>query len=121
LRTKLGLPDDSTEDGREGTMDLGLRGKCAVVTGASKGIGRAIAVGLAREGASVAICARGPEALADAERELRLAGTGVLARPCDVGDPAALDAFLDSAREELGRVDVLVNNASALAFGDDNL
>lgn len=100
-------------------MELGLGGKCAIVTGASKGIGRAIAVGLAREGANVAICARGIEVLRDAERELRELGVNVWAEACDVGDQAALDAFLASARQALGRVDLLVNNASALAFGDD--
>jgi 3-oxoacyl-[acyl-carrier protein] reductase len=100
-------------------MDLGLRGKCAVVTGASKGIGRAIALGLAREGANVAICARSPDALRDAERELAKQGVRVWAGVCDVGEPAALDDFLESARRTLGRLDVLVNNASALAFADD--
>lgn len=100
-------------------MDLCLRGKCAVVTGASKGIGRAIALGLAQEGANVAICARGADALRDAERELIELGSRVWAGVCDVGDPVALDSFLESARHELGRVDILVNNASALAFSDD--
>ena len=76
-------------------MDLGLRGKRAVVTGASKGIGRAIALGLAQEGASVAICARGMEALRETERHLRERGGTVLAEVCDVGDPVALDRFLE--------------------------
>jgi 3-oxoacyl-[acyl-carrier protein] reductase len=100
-------------------MDLGLRGKCAVVTGASRGIGRAIALGLAEEGANVAICARGVEALRDTERELRERGVGVWAEACDIGDPSALDGFLESVRRVLGRLDILVNNASALAFADD--
>jgi 3-oxoacyl-[acyl-carrier protein] reductase len=100
-------------------MDLGLRGRCAVVTGASKGIGRAIALGLAQEGANVAICARGADALGRAEAELRGRGVRAWAATCDVGDPLALDGFLESARRELGRLDILVNNASALAFSDD--
>jgi 3-oxoacyl-[acyl-carrier protein] reductase len=100
-------------------MELGLRGKCAVVTGASKGIGRSIALALAQEGADVAICARGADALRDAERELRERGVRVWAGVCDVGDPVALDSFLESARRALGRLDILVNNASALAFADD--
>lgn len=102
-------------------MDLGLRGKGAIVTGGSKGIGRAIALGLADEGANVAICARGQEALRDAERELAERGVKTWSAACDVGDPAALDAFLESAREVLGHVDILVNNVSALTLfpGDD--
>ena len=100
-------------------MDLGLRGKCAVVTGASKGIGRAIALGLAQEGANVAICARGADALRDAERELIAQGGRACAEVCDVGDPGALGGFLETARQALDRVDILVNNASAFAMGDD--
>jgi len=100
-------------------MDLGLRGKGAVVTGASRGIGRAIALDLAREGANVAICARGGDALRAAERELGAMGVKVRAEVCDVGTPAALDEFLESARRALGNVDILVNNASAFAFSDD--
>jgi 3-oxoacyl-[acyl-carrier protein] reductase len=103
----------------EAAMDLGLRGKCAVVTGGSKGIGRAIALGLADEGAHVAICARGADSLREAERALQARGVQVLAKVCDVGDPVALDAFLESARRALGGVDILINNASALAFADD--
>jgi 3-oxoacyl-[acyl-carrier protein] reductase len=100
-------------------MILGLEGKCAVVTGASRGIGRAIALGLAHEGAHVAICARGVEALQVTERDLLAIAKRAYAQTCDVANPAALEAFLDSARRVLGSVDILVNNASALAFGDD--
>ncbi len=102
-------------------MDLGLRGKCAVVTGGSKGIGRAIALALAEEGADVAICARGVEPLRDAERALLERGGRVVADVCDVAEPSALDGFLEHARQAFGRVDILVNNASALtgAFADD--
>jgi 3-oxoacyl-[acyl-carrier protein] reductase len=100
-------------------MDLGLRGKAAVVTGASKGIGRAIALRLAEEGAGVAICARGQPALREVESELRRRSVPVYAATCDVGDVSALDRFLDAAHSELGRLDILVNNPSAMAFGDD--
>jgi len=102
-------------------VDLGLSGKCAVVTGGSKGIGRAIALALADEGANVAICARGQEALRDTERLLLERGCTVVADVCDVSDPAALDGFLQSARTAFGRLDILVNNPSALAsaFADD--
>jgi NAD(P)-dependent dehydrogenase (short-subunit alcohol dehydrogenase family) len=101
-------------------MDLGLTNKRAVITAASKGIGRAIALALAGEGASVAICARGEPALRQAEEELAACGTSVFAVPCDVGDPGALDGFLDSARTALGGVDILVNNATGYGFGEDD-
>ena len=100
-------------------MDLGLSGKGAIVTGGSKGIGRAIALGLAAEGANVAVCARGAEALTSVERELQDRGVNGFALPCDVADGAALDRFLDEAHRLLGRVDILVNNTSAFAFADD--
>jgi 3-oxoacyl-[acyl-carrier protein] reductase len=100
-------------------MDLGLRGKCAVVTGASRGIGRSIALRLAEEGAGVAICARGEPALRETESEVRQRSVPVYAAVCDVGKPEALDAFLDAAHARLGRVDILVNNPSGIGFSDD--
>lgn len=100
-------------------MDLGLKGKAAVVTGGSRGIGRAIALRLADEGAAVAICARSEPALRETEAELRRRSVPVYAATCDVGDAAALDRFLEAAHAERGRLDILVNNPSAMAFGDD--
>ncbi len=100
-------------------MDLGLRGKVAVVTGASRGIGRAITLRLAEEGAGVAICARGEPTLREAEAELRARSVPVYAAVCDVRSPDALDGFLDAARANLGRVDILVNNPSGFVFADD--
>jgi 3-oxoacyl-[acyl-carrier protein] reductase len=100
-------------------MDLALRGKSAVVTGASRGIGRAIALRLAEEGAGVAICARGEAALRDTENELRGQSVPVHAAVCDVGNAAALDGFLDQAHAALGKVDILINNPSGLTFNDD--
>jgi 3-oxoacyl-[acyl-carrier protein] reductase len=100
-------------------MDLGLRRKCAIVTGASKGIGRAIALRLAEEGANVAICARSEASLRETESELRSHGVKVYAAVCDVGDDLALDSFLESARASLEQVNILVNNTSAFAFTDD--
>ena len=100
-------------------MDLGLRGKSAVVTGGSRGIGRAIALRLADEGAGVAICARSEPALRDAEAELRARSVPLYATVCDVADPEALDGFLNAARASLGRIDILVNNPSGFVFADD--
>jgi 3-oxoacyl-[acyl-carrier protein] reductase len=93
-------------------VDLGLDGKVAVVTGASKGIGAAIARELAEQGCSLALCARGVEeldALADDVR--RTASVEVYAAAADVTDPAQVDRFRDGVLEHHGRVDVLVNNA----------
>lgn len=100
-------------------MDLGLTGRNCIVTGASRGIGRAIVHGLAAEGANVAICARDDGPLRATEAELRGAGVRVFAACCDVANPADLAGFLDASRQALGSVDVLVHNASALAVGPD--
>jgi 3-oxoacyl-[acyl-carrier protein] reductase len=102
-------------------MDLGLSGKNAVVAGASKGIGKSIAMALAKEGANVAICSRGEEALRATENELAATGIKVFAATCDVGNQTALHEFLDAARTNLGSVDILVNNVSALRFGDEDI
>jgi 3-oxoacyl-[acyl-carrier protein] reductase len=100
-------------------MDLQLAGAGVVITGASRGIGRATALAFAREGAQLAVCARGDADLADAARAIAGCGAKVHAQTCDVADAGALDAFLEDARAALGRIDVLVNNASALAVGAD--
>lgn len=100
-------------------MDLGLRDQAAIITGGSKGIGLATARALADEGCHVAICARGREALDAASAELGASGVKVFAQSCDVSDAQALDGFLDEARQALGRVDVLVNNASGFGVAND--
>jgi len=100
-------------------MDLGLKGKGVIVTGASKGIGRAIALEFAREGANLAICARGAEALEDTRKACAALGVKVHAATCDVGKAEALSAFLTGAHAALGRVDVLVNNPSGFGVTDD--
>jgi len=100
-------------------MDLGLTGKRCCVLGASRGIGRAIAAGLAAEGAHLAICGRDAASLSAAEKALRATGVQVYAASVDVGQPDALAAFLDASREALGGIDVLVHNASALATGPE--
>jgi 3-oxoacyl-[acyl-carrier protein] reductase len=92
-------------------MDLGLRGRNAVVTGGSKGLGRAIAEELAGEGAGVAICARHEDEVTAAGRELEALGGPVFARAADVTDPEQVRGFVAGAAESLGGIDILVNNA----------
>lgn len=91
-------------------MDLGLDGKVALVTGASRGIGRAIAATLAAEGCRVAMNARGAEALEAAAAEI---GDGVSMHPADVADPAGAQALLDAVIDRYGRLDALVLNVGS--------
>jgi 3-oxoacyl-[acyl-carrier protein] reductase len=120
-RKRMGAVDRSSvgphPSTKEMPMDLGLADRNCVVIGGSRGIGRAIAMGLAAEGANVAICARGEGALREAEAELRDQGGRIFAHVCDAADADALAAFLNAAREALGSIDVLIHNASALAVG----
>ncbi len=88
-----------------------LQDKVAIVTGAGRGIGRAIAVAFAREGALVVLAARSEAELADAARQAAEVGPEPLAVPTDVTDPAQVEALAASALERFGRIDVLVNNA----------
>ncbi len=89
-------------------MDLGIDGKVALVTAASKGLGRGTAAALAAEGCRVAICARDPERLAATATELP---GEILALPADVTEPAAPQRLVDATVERFGRLDILVANA----------
>lgn len=91
-----------------------LSGLNAIITGASQGLGLEIARHFVREGASVALCARNAARLktaADELRQLAAKGQKIIAQPCDVSDPASVDAFAAAAIKQLGSVQVLVNNA----------
>jgi 3-oxoacyl-[acyl-carrier protein] reductase len=92
-------------------MELGLHGRKAVVTGGSKGLGRAIADELAREGCDVAICARNGDEVAAASEDLREHGRNVFARRCDVTRAEQVNGFFAEAADVLGGIDILVNNA----------
>ena len=96
-------------------MDLQLKGKRALVTGGSRGIGRAIAETFAEEGASVALCARGSETLEEVASGLRERGVSVYTEAFDVTDSDALTGFVDHAAQELGGLDIVVSNTSASA------
>jgi 3-oxoacyl-[acyl-carrier protein] reductase len=100
-------------------MELELRGKTALVTGASKGIGHAVALGLAREGARVALCARDATALERVAKDIAGAtNTDVVAVPGDLSRETEVTRVAQHAHERLGRLDILVNNAGAIRGGD---
>jgi len=101
-------------------MDLGLRDKVAVVTGASRGIGRAIVLGLADEGCHVVLCARGEERLREAAREVEAKGVQALVVVADIAKAADVERLVQAAADAFGHIDILVNNASAYVAEDSD-
>ena len=91
-----------------------LRGRVALVTGSSRGLGRAVALAFAREGAQLAICARGAADLEAVAAEVRAAGAAVLAIQADVRNPRDIERVVALTLERFQRIDILVNNASEL-------
>jgi 3-oxoacyl-[acyl-carrier protein] reductase len=113
-------------------MDLGIKGRTALVTAASRGFGKAVALQLAAEGVGVAICARGEDELLVAAAEIRALGRDkwgeqagvVLALPCDVTDGQAVAVMVAEVEKSLGAIDLLLVNAGgppAGGFGDLDL
>ena len=100
-------------------MPFDFTNKRVVVTGGSRGIGRAIALAFAAAGADVSICARSADALARTKGEIAAKGRRAHAVTCNVADGAALRAYVEEAAAELGGLDVLVNNTSGFGMGDD--
>jgi NAD(P)-dependent dehydrogenase (short-subunit alcohol dehydrogenase family) len=96
--------------------DAVLQGKSAIITGGSKGIGKAIALAFSEAGASVALAARSREELEQAAKEIEAAGGRALAIPTDVTDPEQVQQLIDRTVADLGTVDILVNNAGAAPF-----
>ena len=93
-------------------MDLGLSGRVAIVAAASKGLGRAVAEELAREGAHVAICARTPSTLAETAAHIQeTTGSEVFHKAIDVTDSAEVAAFVAAVETRFGRIDVCVTNS----------
>ena len=98
-------------------MDLGLKGKIAVVTGATEGIGKASALLFAREGAKVAICARKQDGIDKTLAEIKQAGGDAFGMAADMSKPEDIDRFMNAVVKQFGAIDILVNNAGTSARG----
>ncbi|MCA1665393.1 MAG: SDR family NAD(P)-dependent oxidoreductase, partial [Myxococcales bacterium] len=99
-------------------MDLALQGKIAIITGSSRGIGRAIALALAGEGCRVVMCARNAAPLDEAVAAARARGGEARGVVCDVTTPEGVRALVDGARAAFGGVDLLVNNVGGSGARD---
>ena len=99
-------------------MDLGLKGKVALVAASSRGLGRAVAAELAAEGAALVMCSRKAETIAVAAEEVAArTGADILALPCDVSSAEDVERLVQSALERFGRVDILVTNGGGPPAG----
>jgi NAD(P)-dependent dehydrogenase (short-subunit alcohol dehydrogenase family) len=101
-------------------MDLKIKGKTAIVTGGTKGIGRAIVEAFAQEGANVAFCARNKEEVQATEVALTATGVKAKGTALDVGDAKAVRAWVDATAKDFGGIDMAVANVSALAIPDED-
>ena len=100
-------------------MDLGLKGKVALVTGGTRGIGRAIAECFAEEGADVVVCARNTESIDLTVAALKEKGVNSWGCSVDMNDGSEIDAFVAKAADEMGGIDIAISNVSALTLTDD--
>jgi NAD(P)-dependent dehydrogenase (short-subunit alcohol dehydrogenase family) len=94
------------------SQGLDLSGKVAIVTGGGRGLGRAIALGLAKAGADVTVCGRKLESCEDAAREIRALGRRALPLSCHMGRSDEIESVVSRTLAELGRIDIVVNNAA---------
>ncbi len=99
-------------------MKKNFENKVVLVTGASRGIGKDVALAFARQGARTVLAARSADQLAQVHNDVRALGADALAVPTDVTAPAAVRALVDTAMDRFGRIDVLVNNAGIGKVGD---
>ena len=98
-------------------MDLGLKGKVAIITGSTEGIGKATALNFAQQGAKVAICSRDAEKVKHAVAEIEAAGGEVLGMATDISKAADIEQFINAVAAKFGRIDILVNNAGSSQRG----